>query len=137
MSGYDLQRGEAFPEPGNILRAGTGSETDAQAADCQVLFVTPPRLGLHRPGWMTYKIGMARIVVVDDEMTMVQMVTELLRTQGHEVLPFTNGNAALDCLEGQAPELVITDLNLERSRTQGLDILQKARTLNPPASTNK
>jgi DNA-binding NtrC family response regulator len=76
---------------------------------------------------------MAKVLVVDDEITMVQMITELLRGEGHEVLPFNNGNAALAALEEQAPELVITDLNLEKSRTQGLDILQKARTLHPPA----
>jgi two-component system response regulator AtoC len=76
---------------------------------------------------------MAKILVVDDEATMVQMVTELLRTEGHEVLPFNNGNLALEALEEHQPELVITDLNLEKSRTQGLDILRKARALNPPA----
>src|ERR1043165_10182181 len=76
---------------------------------------------------------MAKILVVDDEITMVQMVTELLRSEGHEVFPFNNGNAAFEAIEIHSPELVITDLNLEKSRTQGLDILQKARGLNPPA----
>ena len=76
---------------------------------------------------------MAKIVVVDDEVTMVQMVTELLRSEGHEVFPFNNGQAAIEGLEENAPELVITDLNLEKSRVQGLDILKKARGLNPPA----
>ncbi len=76
---------------------------------------------------------MAKVLVVDDEITMVQMITELLRTENHEVLPFNNGNAAFDAMEEQQPELVITDLNLEKSRTQGLDILRKARSLNPPA----
>ena len=77
---------------------------------------------------------MARVLVVDDELTMVQMITELLRGEGHEVFPYTNGNAALEFIEECNPELVITDLNLERSRTQGLDILQKARTMHPPAT---
>ncbi len=76
---------------------------------------------------------MAKILVVDDEITMVQMVTELLRAEGHEVLPFNNGNAALEAIEEHAPELVITDLNLDKVKTQGLDILKKARALNPPA----
>jgi DNA-binding NtrC family response regulator len=76
---------------------------------------------------------MAKVLVVDDEVTMVQMVTELLRSEGHEVSPFNNGNAALEAMEGYGPELVVTDLNLENSRSQGLDILQKARTLRPPA----
>jgi len=84
------------------------------------------------PAW-PYITRMAKILVIDDEATMVQMVTELLRSDGHEVLPFNNGNAAIEALEEHNPELVITDLNLEKSRTQGLDILRKARSLNPPA----
>ena len=76
---------------------------------------------------------MAKVLVVDDEFTMVQMITELLRGDGHEVVPLTNGNAAIEALDEQTPELVITDLHLEKCQTQGLDILQKARTLHPPA----
>ena len=64
---------------------------------------------------------------------MVQMVTELLRGDGHEVFPFTNGNAALEAIESIGPELVITDLYLDRTRAQGLDIVNKARSLTPPA----
>ena len=76
---------------------------------------------------------MAKELLADDEVTMVQMVTELLRAEGHEVVPFTNGNAASEAIETVAPELVITDLYLDKTRAQGLDILHKARGLNPPA----
>jgi DNA-binding NtrC family response regulator len=76
---------------------------------------------------------MAKILVVDDEVTMVQMVTELLRAEGHEVYPYSNGDTALEGLDEHQPEMVITDLNLEKSKVQGLDILRKARSLNPPA----
>src|ERR1051326_3866471 len=76
---------------------------------------------------------MAKVLLADDEVTMVQMVTELLRAEGHEVFPFTNGNAALEAIETVAPELVVTDLYLDKTRAQGLDILHKARSLNPPA----
>ena len=65
-------------------------------------------------------------------MTMVQMVTELFRSEGHEVFPFTNFNAAVEALETVGPELVVTDLYLDKTRAHGLDILQKARSLNPP-----
>jgi DNA-binding NtrC family response regulator len=75
---------------------------------------------------------MAKVVVIDDELTMVQMVTELLRADGHEVAPFTNSSAALEFIENQGCELVITDLNLTKSGVQGMDILQKSRGLNPP-----
>jgi len=63
---------------------------------------------------------------------MVQMVTELFRSEGHEVFPFTNFNAAVEALETVGPELVVTDLYLDKTRAHGLEILQKARALNPP-----
>ena len=75
---------------------------------------------------------MAKVMVIDDEVTMVQMVTEMLRADGHETFPITNANAALEALESASPELIITDLYLEKGRTAGLEILQKAKALNPP-----
>ena len=76
---------------------------------------------------------MAKVLLVDDELTMVQTVSELLRQEGHEVFPFTNGPAALAALTPNCPELVITDLYLDKTRVHGLEILEKARALNPPA----
>ena len=75
---------------------------------------------------------MAKILLVDDEITMVQMVTELLRSNGHEVFPFNNGTAAMEALDEMGPELVITDLYLDKTKSFGLEILQKARSMNPP-----
>lgn len=77
---------------------------------------------------------MAKVLLIDDEVTMVQMVTELLRREGHEVFPFSNFNEAMETLEAQRPELVITDLYLDKTRTHGLEILEKARALNPPST---
>jgi len=76
---------------------------------------------------------MAKVLLADDEVTMVQMVTELLRAEGHEVFPFTTGMAASEAVENVAPELVITDLYLDKTNAQGFEILHKARSLNPPA----
>lgn len=76
---------------------------------------------------------MAKVLLADDEITMVQMVTEVLRADGHEVFPFTNASAALEAVESVAPELVITDLYFDKTKAQGLEILHKARTLTPPA----
>ena len=78
---------------------------------------------------------MARVLLVDDEITMLQMVSELLRSEGHEVHPFNNSTQALEALENIAPELVITDLYLDKARAGGIDILKKARSMNPPAVT--
>jgi two-component system, NtrC family, response regulator AtoC len=75
---------------------------------------------------------MAKVMLIDDEVTMVQMVTELLRADGHEVFPFSNFAAAQDAMDTVQPEIVITDLYLDKTRAQGLEILQKARAMNPP-----
>jgi len=77
---------------------------------------------------------MAKVLLIDDEVTMVQMVTELLRREGHEVFPFSNFRDAMETLDSQKPELVITDLYLDKTRTHGLEILEKARSLNPPST---
>src|SRR3954469_31227 len=76
---------------------------------------------------------MAKVLLVDDDLTMVQMVAELLRQEGHEVFPFTNGNAALTALTEHSPDLVITDLYFDKTRAHGLEILEKAREQQPPA----
>ena len=77
---------------------------------------------------------MAKVLVVDDEITMIQITSELLRAEGHEVFPCNNVDAALSILDTQKPELVVTDLYLVKSKPLGLDVLAKARAMNPPAT---
>ncbi len=76
---------------------------------------------------------MAKVLLVDDELTMVQMVADLLARDGHEVVSFTTGPAAYAALSTQLPDAVITDLYLDKTRAHGLEILRKARELTPPA----
>jgi two-component system, NtrC family, response regulator AtoC len=76
---------------------------------------------------------MAKVLLVDDDLTMVQMVTELLRQEGHEVFPFSSGSAALAALATHSPDVVITDLYFDKTRAAGLEVVRKARALNPPA----
>ncbi len=76
---------------------------------------------------------MAKIVLVDDELTMVQMVAEVLRGEGHEVFPFTSPVGVPEALVERQPDLVITDLYLDKTKPHGMEIIRKARALNPPA----
>ncbi len=64
---------------------------------------------------------------------MVQMVSELLRQEGHEVFPFSNGSTALAGLTAHTPDVVITDLYFDKTRAHGLEVVQKARAMSPPA----
>ena len=75
---------------------------------------------------------MAKILVVDDEITMIQITSELLRAEGHEVYSSNNLEQASALLEQHKPELLITDLYLEKSKPVGLTLLQKATAMNPP-----
>ena len=76
---------------------------------------------------------MAKIVLVDDELTMVQMIAEVLRGEGHEVYPFTSPSGVPEVLVERQPDLVITDLYLDKTKPHGMEIIRKARALNPPA----
>ena len=81
--------------------------------------------------------AMAKVLLVDDDLTMVQMVAELLRQEGHEVFPFSNGAAALAALTTHAPDLVITDLYFDKTRAHGLEVVQKARALSPAGGRHR
>ena len=77
---------------------------------------------------------MAKVLLVDDDLTMVQMVAELLRQEGHEVFPFSNGGGRSRRADRRiAPDLVITDLYFDKTRAHGLEVVRKARALSPPA----
>ena len=64
---------------------------------------------------------------------MVQLVADSLRGWGHEVHPFSNGTAALEALEEIQPEVIITDLYLDKTRAFGLDLLKHTKKVLPSA----
>lgn len=55
---------------------------------------------------------MATALVVDDSASMRQMVTFTLKDAGFTVLSASNGKEALDQLNGQKIDIVVTDLNM-------------------------
>jgi two-component system, sensor histidine kinase ChiS len=52
----------------------------------------------------------ATILVVDDEQPVVDLLTDMLEDEGHTVIPAYNGRTALEIVEHQAPDLVISDV---------------------------
>ena len=54
----------------------------------------------------------ARILVVDDEPTIVKWVGAILRSAGYEVLSAQDGEAGLQVFEGHRPDLVLLDILL-------------------------
>ncbi|MBC8422605.1 sigma-54-dependent Fis family transcriptional regulator [bacterium] len=56
---------------------------------------------------------MARILVVDDEQRNTQLLRFHLEGEGHEVVEMADGASALAAIDGQAFDLVLTDLRME------------------------
>ncbi len=57
-------------------------------------------------------MGVTRILVVDDEPSILAAVVPLLRARGYDVYSATTGQTALDAIDRHAPQLVILDLGL-------------------------
>jgi DNA-binding response OmpR family regulator len=65
------------------------------------------------------------ILVVDDEPSIREVVSIYLRRAGYEVVVASDGQAALNALETQAPDLVVLDLMLPK--VGGLEIARRLR----------
>ncbi|HTR68543.1 MAG TPA: response regulator [Terriglobales bacterium] len=68
-----------------------------------------------------------KALVVDDSVTMRQMVSFTLREANFEVLEAENGQDALKKIEGQALDLIVTDLNMPVM--DGITFIRQARAL--------
>ncbi len=71
----------------------------------------------------------ARILVVDDERSMREMLAILLKREGHEVAVAENGRGAIDLLNQRPFDLVVSDARMPD--LDGLEVLRHARSVNP------
>ncbi len=68
-----------------------------------------------------------RILVVDDERSMREMLQIVLRREGYEVLLAENGRAAIDMLEREPVDLLISDIKMPD--LSGVDVLRAAKKI--------
>jgi two-component system response regulator PilR (NtrC family) len=71
----------------------------------------------------------ARILVVDDEPSMREMLNILLRREGYDVCIAENGTIAIDLLERQFFDMLISDIKMPD--ISGVDVLRKAKEIHP------
>ena len=67
----------------------------------------------------------ARILVVDDEPAIVEIIADFLGTLGHEVRSVTSAEEAMPLLDEWRPDAVLTDLNLPGA--SGLEVVREAK----------
>ncbi|HCE45852.1 MAG TPA: hypothetical protein DET40_20090 [Lentisphaeria bacterium] len=70
---------------------------------------------------------MAKILIVDDELTIIEVLKKLLAKSGYSVSTCLNGNDALDKLKEEVFDLMITDVRLPG--IDGITLLQRGREL--------
>src|SRR5512132_2145148 len=73
--------------------------------------------------------GASRVLVVDDERSMRELLTIVLKRDGHEVLVAEDGRAALEILRRQRVDILITDIRMPEMN--GVDVLREAKQLDP------
>jgi len=72
---------------------------------------------------------MARILVIDDDRNLREVVTFMLTAAGHEVATASSGAEGLALLERTGADLVLTDMRMPG--TSGLEVLQAVRPQGP------
>ena len=80
--------------------------------------------------------GAKRILVVEDDATLRETLTEVFVDEGHEVRAAAHGSEALDHLDGWEPHLIVLDLMMPtmdafafRARQRELGVASDARTV--------
>lgn len=69
-----------------------------------------------------------RILIVEDEKDLCQMIAKSLKESGYEVDIAYNGNEAMELLDVENYDLIVLDLNLPE--IDGIEILEEFRTFN-------
>lgn len=64
----------------------------------------------YRRGFTFDEAYMAKILVVDDETSIRNMITAVLKSRGHKTIEADNGVTALDLIKTESPQLIISDV---------------------------
>lgn len=72
---------------------------------------------------------MSKILIVDDDPAVKTLIERLMALKGHEWVAAESGKAALDIIDFEIFDLIITDLRMQNM--DGMELLRKVRRLTP------
>jgi CheY-like chemotaxis protein len=75
----------------------------------------------------------ARVLIVDDEPSILEMLAEILTTQGHMVATATTGREALERLDTSPADVIVLDLVMPGMSGNQLLAALRARGVDVPA----
>ncbi len=79
----------------------------------------------------TYKQSSRKILIVDDEEDIIEVLYTFLKEYGYEVLKAFNGEEAFEIYKKELPDLVITDFSMPFMN--GKELIEKIKEINPDA----
>ena len=77
-------------------------------------------------------MSLGRVLVVDDEPEVRQVLQEFLADRGYEVAQAASGSAALEALHADRPDVVLLDVAMPG--IDGVETLRRIMALTPPVS---
>lgn len=72
-------------------------------------------------------IGVKKILIIDDQLGIRLLLTELFKKEGYETAQAANGAEALEYLQKERPDLVLLDMKIPGM--DGLEILRRIREI--------
>jgi DNA-binding response OmpR family regulator len=76
---------------------------------------------------MSWRIAMARILVVDDEPDAVELLQEFLTAKGYDVIIASDGEEALRQVKEHRPHLILLDVRMPK--LNGMEVLKRVREI--------
>ncbi|MGH7206264.1 MAG: response regulator [Nitrospiraceae bacterium] len=74
---------------------------------------------------------MARILALDDDAKIRDLLNTLLRRKGHQVLTADHGQKGIDVFRQERPDITILDI--EMPNMNGIEVLRQIRQIDPQA----
>jgi DNA-binding response OmpR family regulator/HPt (histidine-containing phosphotransfer) domain-containing protein len=71
----------------------------------------------------------AKVVIIDDEEDIVEILKDMMEENNHQVFAFTDGKKMLSELEDIAPDLILSDINMPE--LSGMELLSKVLHIRP------
>jgi len=72
---------------------------------------------------------MAKVLVIDDEPGIRDLLDTLLRRKGYDVIVAESGQKGLECFRRARPDVIVLDLKMPEM--DGLTVLRQIRSLDP------
>ncbi len=72
---------------------------------------------------------MALVMIVDDDQQILKLLSEIIKKEGHQVVPAEDGEFAIQLFQQQPTDMVITDLLMPNK--EGLELIQELRSIRP------